>query len=241
MRGKDSNGHDFIIMPREPDKAINKLADLGVLAAAREWERAALVSLLVKNKGRGRPRSSSGGNFDRYSISEFARIGVFGFRTEIIIAAYLRIWEMTGLPIPSLGDRVTLPIQDFPDLNEILGRNPGEDVDLDDEDVDDETEDDTGEEEEVPAPSRGRGRPVPRPAPSPSPSPSPAPPRPPNRSAIDNLLAAFNKFSPTEIVKDANVDQVRIFEKTLESWLEDLKEVLRDMESAPAPKRGKRG
>ena len=239
MRGKDSNGHEYIFMPREPDKAINKLADLGVLAAAREWERAALVALLVKNNGRGRPRSGVARGFNKYTISEFTRIGIYGFKTDIIVAAYLRIWEMTGLPVPEPGERVTLPIQDFPDLNEILGRKPGEDLDLDEE-VEDESED---EEEEAPSPTpRSRSaRPSPSPSPSPSPAP-PAPPRPPARGAIDNLLAAFNRISPNEIVQGASVEQVRVFAKTLESWLEDLQEALREMESVvPAPKRGRRG
>jgi hypothetical protein len=233
MRGKDSNGHEYIFMPRDPEKAVNKLADLGVLAATREWERAALVSLLVKNKGRGRPSRGTSGGFNKYSISEFARIGIYGFCSEIIVAAYLRIWEMTGLAIPSPGEKVTLPSQDFPDLNEILGRRPGDEIDLDEDDVDDESEDyedeDEGEEEErAAASSKNKTRQNPRPKPRPSPQPS-------NKSAIDSLLAAFNRISPSEIAKGANKEQVRVFTKTVKSWLEDLEEVLAEMELESYP------
>jgi hypothetical protein len=211
MHATDSTGHTYIFMPRDREKAVNQLASLSALAAAREWERAALVALLVESR-RGRPKV--GPKFDRYSISDFARVGIYGLRSTNTIAAYLKIWGMTGLPVPEPGDKVTLPLQEFPDMGEIYGREPK----VEDEDVDQEFEEDEDEEESSPRP---------RPAARPSPNNTDAPkPRPDGRDPIDALLSAFNRVSPEEVANGATQEQIRILYKSLESWLEDLKELI---------------
>jgi hypothetical protein len=215
MRGTDSNGHEYIFMPKDRAKAVNKLADLSALAATREWERAALIALLVESKGRGRPRSGKIREFERYSISDFARLSIYGFRSPNTISAYLKIWSLTGLPVPGPGDKVTLPVQEFPDMNEVYGRDKDKEIELEEEDVEEEFEGEEEETEPAPAPRR------PRPGKSPSP---PSPGR-----AIERLLAAFNSVSPAEVAEGASVEQVRLTLKTLSSWVSDLREVLDEM------------
>jgi hypothetical protein len=219
MHATDNNGHTVIFMPRDRDKAVTQLAGIGVVLASREWERAALVSLLVESKGRGRPKN--GVKFEKYSISDFARLGIFGFRSANTISAYLKIWALAGLPAPQPGDKVALPIQDWPDMSEIYGREPK----IDDGDVDKEFDEDEDEEEEEsqPRPSIGKHA---KPAAKAKADDVPKPPPPPGRDPIDALLSAFNRISPEDATTGATKEQIKLLYKSLESWLEDLRELI---------------
>jgi hypothetical protein len=201
-------------MPRDREKAVTQLAGIGVILASREWERAALIALLVESKGRGRPKS--GVKFEKYSISDFARVGIYGFRSANTIAAYLKIWAMTGLPVPQPGEKVTIPLQDFPDMSEIYGREPK----VEDDDVDPEFDDEQDDQkEDLPSPPpRGKHA-------KPTGKGTSTPPI-PHRDPIDALLSAFNRISPEDATAGATKEQVRLLAKTLQSWLDDLSELI---------------
>jgi hypothetical protein len=145
------------------------------------------------------------------SLADFLRIGIYGFRSKEAVTAYLKAWAISGLDTPTFGQKTELPSKEFPDFAELYGRiEPADDApaleDSDDADDDDDTED---EDEAQDAPS-------PRPQPSPKPR--------PEVNAIDGFLAVLDKMDPADVVKGQSAESVTLLIKTMESWLESLRE-----------------
>lgn len=225
MRETTSNGAQKISMPRDRQKGAEKLAGLSALAATREWERAALIALLVKKARPGRKRATSSAN-DRYSINEFTRLGIYGFRRHESVRAYLKAWEISGLPIPEYGDSVILPLSEFPEASVLYGRS----LEVEDGPEDDQAEGNSqgevedGEtdgdaEEEPAAPSAGTSR---RGGTSGG-----------NRAGSDpvgRLLSALDHTDPVGLAAAASDQaQVELFLKTTDSWLESFREAAREI------------
>jgi hypothetical protein len=210
MRSTNSNGNTEIYLPKDIDQAINKLASLGSLGAARQWEQAALVSLICESKGRGRPskKTTNVSSFKKMSIDELARKGVYGLKSKDAIRAYLRAWEISGQPPVMPGVKIELPSQDFPDISDLytVGAAPAP-APIDEADEDDDTED----EDEV------QDEPSPRPQPQPKPT--------PERDALSGFLNALDKMDPSDVISGQKADRVHLLIKTLDSWLDSLREL----------------
>jgi hypothetical protein len=210
VRETNARGHDVVTMPRDRTQAVNKLAGLSALAATREWERAALVALLVQNNGRGRPKkNATSSGFQRYNITDFIRLGIYGFRSHAAVDAYLAAWEKSGLRKPEPCDRVELPGAEFPEYAELYGREGGsEALERPEED---ETAEESGEGEEAPE------EPLP---PRPGPRPGPHP----ETTMLDQFLKVLDHADPTAIIHGQPEDKVSLLIKTLESWIESLRD-----------------
>ena len=98
-----------IIIPASAQEAEARLGELGPLATAIEWERAAIVYALTQP---GTPGPSSG-SFTRTSFSRFAAKGIHGLRTHNSLSAYWHTWQRAvdaGIALEvRLGDDVELP------------------------------------------------------------------------------------------------------------------------------------
>jgi hypothetical protein len=210
MRTTNARGNTEIYMPKDKTAAVNKLAELSALAATRDWERAALVSLLVKSAGVGRPKKSVTSNANpQMTINEFTRLGVYGFRTHNSVRAYLKAWKAGGMDIPVWGQKTELPSAEFPDFAELYGREVDDDAPAPDA-IEDSTDDDGTEDED-------EAQDV---APSPRPTPTPRP----QATVLDRFLEVLDKTDPTAVVNGQDATQVKLLIKTLESWLESLQE-----------------
>lgn len=213
MRETNSNGHEVIFMPREATETINRLAKLGAVAAKRDWERAAYVALHVKPAGRGRPsKTGKDSSYQQDNTAEFIRRGIYGLTSGHAIKAWLKAWESSGLPVPQAGDRVELPLTDFPELGQFYpgksGDNPaGELGGSEDTDPEDDTED-AAEGQDEPSP--------PRPGPNPRPR--------PEVTMLDKLLTALDSMEPSLVLHGQPTERRALLIKTLESWLDSLRE-----------------
>lgn len=210
MRTTNARGNTEVYMPKDKTSAVNKLAELSALAATRDWERAALVALLVKSAGVGRPKKSVTSNANpQMTINEFTRLGVYGFRTHNSVRAYLKAWKAGGMDIPIWGQKTELPSAEFPDFAELYGREQTDDAPapdaIEDADDDDGTEDEDEAQDEPTSP-----RPAPRPR--------------PEVNTLDKLLEVFDHYDPTDVVKGQGKGQITLLIKTLESWVESLRE-----------------
>ena len=96
-------------IPAAAQEAEERLAELGPLATAIEWERAAIVYALAQP---GTPGSRSD-TFIRISFSRFAAKGIHGLRHHRSVSAYWHTWQRAmdaGIaPEVKLGDEVELP------------------------------------------------------------------------------------------------------------------------------------
>jgi hypothetical protein len=215
MRETNARGNTVVYMPKDKTAAVNKLAELSALAASREWERAALVALLVRPTGgkRGRPSKmeTSRHSAEQCSLADFLRIGIYGFRSKEAVSAYLKAWQIGGLDTPTFGQKAEMPSIEFPDYADLYGRpadSPAPAPEpIEEADADDDTED---EDEAQDAP------PTPRPAPSPRPH--------PEVTVLDKFLDALDRTDPAAVVAGHNKDQVTLLIKTLDSWLDSLRE-----------------
>lgn len=206
MRETNSRGKTEIYMPKDKQAAAHKLAELSALAASREWERAALVALMVTNKSKGgRPRKNSAtSSGDQFTVTEFIRIGIYGFRSHAAVDAYLRAWAVSGLPQPVFGQKIELPADEFPEYAELYGRTGDDAAELEDGGEADDTEDADNEEEGT----------------DDSPQPRPHP----ERTMLDQFLKVLDQMDPTAVVHGQSPQQVELFIKTLESWLDSARE-----------------
>lgn len=212
MRTTNSNGNTEVYMPKDVDGAINKLASLGSLGAQRQWEQAAIVSLICESKGRGRPsKTTKVSSFKKMSIDELARKGIYGLKSKDSIRACLKAWEMSGQPPVVPGLKIELPSRDYPDITEIYTVNMNDPAPAPDA-VDDGTDDDATEDED-------EAQDV---APSPRPTPTPRP----EVNLVDKLLEVFDHYDPTDVIKGQGKQQVSLLIKTLESWVESLREAV---------------
>jgi hypothetical protein len=106
-------------IPSDPDKADHLATELGELATAAEWKRAALVyaRVRVQDSAGGDPATRAKVKGDigdqRLTPAEYALRGIHGLRSKTTIRAYYRAWDnavVEGLAQPvELGDEVELP------------------------------------------------------------------------------------------------------------------------------------
>lgn len=107
-------------LPSTPSDADNLATELGELATATEWKRAALVYARVRVQGRdGRPVKELTAKDDRLSPEQYAQRGIHGLRSKTTVRAYWHAWDNAiteGLVQPaSLGDTVELPEAEWAD------------------------------------------------------------------------------------------------------------------------------
>lgn len=219
-----TNGGDAVWMPRGRADAATKLGKLSALAASREWERAALIALLVKPGKAGRPRKDVTRNAnkdqDQYTIVEFTRLGIYGFRTHNSVRAYLKAWALSGLAAPEWGMKVAMPVCEFPDTAEIYTLKSAEDSDdgpapsVEPSDGSDDGEDEEEAEEAADALSRGRKG-----------------PSKPERTMLDVFLAVLDKTDPAAVLHGQPAEARQLLIKTLESWLDSLRDAASEQEA----------
>lgn len=110
-------------IPADASAADTLAGQLGALATATEWQRAAIVSARVEvQDGPGRPTGEKAKG-DRLSPEKFALLGIHGLRSKTTVRAYWRAWYHAvteGLAQPvSLGDEVELPDAEWADYYHI--------------------------------------------------------------------------------------------------------------------------
>lgn len=107
-------------VPADPAAADAMAGELGALATATEWKRAAIVYARVRvQDGQGRPPGAEKDKTDLLSPAEYALRGIHGLRSKTTVRAYWRAWDNAvaeGLAQPvSLGDTVDLPDAEWAD------------------------------------------------------------------------------------------------------------------------------
>jgi hypothetical protein len=104
-------------IPPNPDKADALLGELGEMATATDWKRAAIVYARTRQGMPGRPSQELADNSHFLSFREFAKLGIHGLTHHSSVSLYRSIWQRavdTGIAEPvSLGDTVTLPDLDW--------------------------------------------------------------------------------------------------------------------------------
>jgi hypothetical protein len=106
-------------IPGDPRDADAMLGELGELATATEWQRAAITYARVRvQEGQGRPTAEKATS-DLLTPAQYAELGIHGLRSKTTIRAYWRAWDNAvadGLAVPvSLGDEVELPDAEWGD------------------------------------------------------------------------------------------------------------------------------
>jgi hypothetical protein len=219
MRSTNARGNTEIYMPKDRTMAVNKLGELSALAASREWERAALIALIVRPTSgkRGRPAKmrNSSHSAEQMTMAEFIRMGIYGFRSAHAVNAYLKAWKIGGMDTPVFGQKAEMPNVEFPDAETLYGRIADDDDasapdGIDAGDDDDDTEDVEDAQDE----------PSPRPQPHPQPHPKPRP----EVNPIDKFLEVLDHLDPADVVRGGTAEQKTLLIKTLESWLDSLRE-----------------
>jgi hypothetical protein len=214
MRETNSNGKEVIYAPRDKTMAINKLAGLSDLAAKREWERAMLIALLVKRGRPGRKAANVSRNSGQDTIDEFTRRGIYGFRSKDAVRAYLRAWELSGQPMPVWGQKVEIPMGEFPDVATLYGRTVDDSADGSAEALDGSEEDGAADDTSEDA-SGQNDAPSPRPGPRPQPGAA---------TILDQFLKMLDRLDPSLVIHGQPPDKRELLIKTFRSWLESLEE-----------------
>jgi hypothetical protein len=212
MRETNARGNTEIYMPKDRQTAAHKLGELSAVASSREWERAALIALLVKSAGRGRPKKTTNvrdNSTQQYTITEFTKIGIYGFRSQDSVRASLKAWSLSGLPVPVFGTKTELPTVEYPEVSALytVGHDSATEIELSDEPDEaeyGETADDTGD--------------------TASPSPRPRSRPQPESTMLDQFLKVLDHADPNAILHGQTPDKISLLIKTLDSWLESLKE-----------------
>jgi hypothetical protein len=106
-------------IPADPDQADALAGELGELASATEWRRAAIVYPRVHVRdSQGRPTEKVTSDH-LMPPAEYAEKGVYGLRSRTTIRAYWRAWHQAiadGLAqTVSLGDEIELPSVEWND------------------------------------------------------------------------------------------------------------------------------
>jgi hypothetical protein len=106
-------------IPVDPHAADRVAGELGELATATEWKRAAIVYARVRvQDSQGRPPTETVRSA-LLSPAEYAVRGIHGLRSKTTVRAYWRAWDNAvteGLAQPvSLGDSVQLPDAEWAD------------------------------------------------------------------------------------------------------------------------------
>lgn len=113
-------------IPADPKTADGMAGDLGELATATEWKRAAIVYARVRVQDcRGRPAEAEKVASDLLTPAEYALLGIHGLRSKTTVRAYWRAWDnavVEGLAQSvSLGDNVQLPEAEWADYYQSAG------------------------------------------------------------------------------------------------------------------------
>lgn len=115
------------VIPASPNEADDLSAELGEIATAAEWKRAALVYARVRVTANGgdrrseatRRKSESGQDDGKITADEYALRGIHGLRSGNTVRRYWHAWDNAiteGLAEPvSLGDEVELPDAEWAD------------------------------------------------------------------------------------------------------------------------------
>jgi hypothetical protein len=108
--------HDKFRLPATAAEADKLVAELGQLATATEWKRAAIVHARVHvTDSPGRPTEKV--NSDLLTPKQYAKLGIHGLRSKTTVRRYWRVWQRAieeGVAEPvKLGDRVALPGPDL--------------------------------------------------------------------------------------------------------------------------------
>jgi hypothetical protein len=217
MRETSANGHEVVFMPKDVYSSVNKLATISWGVSRRQWETAAIVAMICQRGKPGRPAKNAGtgraNSADRISIRELASKGIFGLRSQDSIRAYLRAWDISGLPAPEAGQRIELPIDDFPDVPTLYGRDKdAEPLDAPEDADDQEDAEDDSDVEDVP--SRG-GNSRERSASKES-------------TMLDQFLKVLDRADPAHVIHGQDAEHISLLIKTLESWLDSLREAAGD-------------
>jgi hypothetical protein len=119
MNHEKPNDPSEIVIPASAHEAEARLAELGPLATAVEWERACIVHALAMPGSAGRPTWKKSGSFTRISFTRFAAKRIFGLSTHNSVARYWYYWQRAidaGIATEvKLGDHVKLPQVPFSD------------------------------------------------------------------------------------------------------------------------------
>jgi hypothetical protein len=108
-------------IPVDPTKADDLATELGELATATEWKRAAIVYARVQVGQHGGDRTKTRTDLDsgKLTTEQYALLGIHGLRSKTTIRAYWRAWDNAineGVAEPvSLGDEVGLPDAEWAD------------------------------------------------------------------------------------------------------------------------------
>jgi hypothetical protein len=218
MRETGANGHECVFMPKDVHSSIGKLATIGVSFAKRQWETAAIVAMICERGKAGRPKNglTSQPNNKRLSVRELASKGIYGLQSRAAITAYLRAWDISGLPVPEPGMKVELPVDDFPDVPSLYGKLGGDEEAAEGSEGSGVEEPEDEDEEPADAlrsgrkgPSGGGGQVL---------------------TVLDQFLKVLDRTDPTLIIHGQSNSQVQLLIKTLESWLESLRDAAGEAE-----------
>lgn len=101
-------------VPASIEEAIADLGGLGALLTAKQWARAAIVYAFTEP---GENRFSTG-KTGRYTLADFARLGIAGLRDAETVAWVREAWQDAIADGQAKdvkpGDHVTLPAREFP-------------------------------------------------------------------------------------------------------------------------------
>jgi hypothetical protein len=111
-------------IPRDPRKADELAGELGALATAVAWQRAAIVYARVRvQEAQGRPTAKKA-NSGLLSPAQYALRGIHGLRSRTTVRSYWKAWDAAvadGIAQPvSLGDEVELPDAEWEDYYHLI-------------------------------------------------------------------------------------------------------------------------
>lgn len=101
-------------IPRTPGAVDKRLNELGQIATAVGWERAALVAARVRLTTRG-ARSDITSSSDVKSPKQFADLGIYGLKSQDTVKLHVQNWlDANNGEYPELGKSVDLPDGPYP-------------------------------------------------------------------------------------------------------------------------------
>jgi WhiB family transcriptional regulator, redox-sensing transcriptional regulator len=122
MTAPDTHPVSGFTIPADPTDADHLAGELGELATACEWKRAAIVYARVQVSEHGGDRSKLKSDLanGKMTPAEYAVLGIHGLRSPQTVRRYWRAWQRAvdeGLAEPvKLGDTVELPTAEWGDF-----------------------------------------------------------------------------------------------------------------------------